>query len=150
MWLCPIEPLTVLLCAADLALTLCVFRWTSGPEITSTRGGGACEKVAETKRKHTRVRGTCGIFAATFEGHLVPFPGEKTASAVDVDAAVIHDSYHVAALRAHCRCGDAVVMGTKTEEQPVRVDVYEAHQAVLTQHAEDLHGVLILVINIRQ
>lgn len=69
--------------------------------------------------------------------HLVHFPAE-TASAVDVDAAIIHDGYDVAAVWAHCRRGDAVVMGTYTEEQLVRVDVYEAHQAVLTQHAEDL------------
>lgn len=71
--------------------------------------------------------------------HLVHFPGE-TASAVDVDAAVIHDGYDVAAIWAHCCCGDTVVIGTYAEEQLVRVDVYEAHQAVLTQHAENLQG----------
>lgn len=79
------------------------------------------------------------IIRITIKCHLAHFPGE-TASAVDVDAAVIHDGYDVAAVGAHCRCGDAVVMGTYTEEQLVRVNVYEAHQAVLTQHAEDLQG----------
>lgn len=71
--------------------------------------------------------------------HLARFAAE-TASAVNVDAAVIHDGYDVATVWAHCCRGDAVVMGTYTEEQLVRVDVYEAHQAVLTQHAEDLQG----------
>lgn len=76
-------------------------------------------------------------FRSKTKWHLVHFPGE-TSSAVDVDAAVVHDGYDVAAVRAHCHCGDAVVMGTDTEDQLVRVNVYEAHQAVLTQHAEDL------------
>lgn len=83
-------------------------------------------------RHHVRSR-------ITIECHLVNFPGE-TASAVDVDAAVIHGGYDVAAVRADCRRGDAVVMGTDAEEQLVGVNVYEAHHAVLTQHGEDLQG----------
>lgn len=73
------------------------------------------------------------------KSHLVQFPDEA-ASAVDVDAAVIHDGYDVAPVGAHRCCADAVVTGTKAEELLVRVYVYETHQAVLTQHAEYLQG----------
>lgn len=42
--------------------------------------------------------------------HLVWFLSE-TLNAVDIDAAIIHDGHHMAAIRADCHGGDGVIVG---------------------------------------
>lgn len=59
-------------------------------------------------------------------------------NAVDIDAASICDGHNVSTIRADCHCGNGVFVGTYMEKQLASVNVDEAHDAILTQYAENL------------
>lgn len=70
-------------------------------------------------------------------GYLVEVLGEAL-NAVDVQAAVVHDSDHVTPAGAERHRGDGVLVGADVKQELACLSVDEAHDAVLAQHTQGL------------
>ena len=74
--------------------------------------------------------------------HLV-YLGSECSDVIDAEIATVHDGHDVSASGRDGHVVDTVVQGADIEQKLTAVDVYETHDAVLTQYAQHLYTTLM-------
>ena len=94
-------------------------------------------KTLDTTRKHVAKQNLVHTQRRTMRTYLIDFGCERP-DVIDAQITALHDADDVAPGRTDAHVVHTVVKRADVKQKLAVLDVYEAHDAVLTQHAKHL------------